>query len=373
MSDKNKTTYHALTMTPPGTWIKLLWENGGVEPTYWRRIASTLLISSIFSPWRIMEKIKYGGVVARTKIDTPPIFIIGFARSGTTHLHNLITRDPQFGTITHFQAVMPTMFLVGRRRLKKIIEKYTSPTRPMDNVKLSTDMPQEEEIAIANSCHVSLLHHLSFPKKTTEYIDKYALMRGLTEREQARWDQVLVEILKKATLDNNGKQLVLKSPTNTGRISHLLRLFPEAKFINIVRNPYHVYRSMVHFYKTILPIYQLQTIEQDEIENNIVQLYKKLMGQYLEEKDLIPSENFTEVRYENIEERPLEELERVYSDLSLPNWDQAEHNVSNYLKTITNYKKNALRLEQSEIDRVSKEFRFTLDNWNYKIINKLIN
>ena len=195
---------HPSTMAPPGTWLRLLWENGGVAPAYWGKVARILLVTTLASPLRFAEWLRYGRQVAQTEIDKQPLFILGFARSGTTHLHNLLQHDPQYGTVSTFQAVVPTFFLIGRGWLKRQMAKAVPATRPGDNVRASLDAPIEEEVAVSNTCTLSPIHHLSFPQRTRTYWDKYLTMQGLTQQELARWERVYLNVLRKATLDNDG-------------------------------------------------------------------------------------------------------------------------------------------------------------------------
>ena len=357
---------HPSIMAPPGTWLRLLWENGGVAPAYWGKLARILLISTLASPLRLAEWLRYGRRVAQTKIDQQPVFILGFARNGTTHLHNLLQRDPRYGTVSTFQAAVPTFFLIGRGWLKRQMAKAVPATRPMDNVQISLDTPVEEEVAVSNSCVLSLLHHLSFPRRSREYWDKYLTMQELTPQELARWEQVYLDVLRKATLDNGGRPLVLKSPNNTGRIPHLLRLFPEAKFIHIVRNPYIVYQSMRHMYRKTLPLFQLQDMAIEDMEKHILYAYRTTMQHYLEDRSLIPQENLAEVRYEDLEQRSLVELERLYAELALPGWEEAKRPISAYLDTLSGYQKNRFSLDQALIKRVNQEWQFALDLWPYQ-------
>ncbi len=355
------------TMAPLRTWAHLLWENGGVAPRYWGTLARILLPTTLAIPLRLLERLRYGRRVARTTIDKPPIIIIGFARSGTTHIHNLLWQDPQHGAISTFQAIVPTFFLIGRGWLKRQMAKATPVTRPMDSVEVSLDMPQEEEVAIANTCERSTIYSLSFPQQALAYFKKYTLMQGLTASELARWERVYLEILRKATLDNNGQRLVLKSPANTGRISHLLHLFPDAKFIHIVRNPYLVYQSTMHMFSNLLPLHQLQSMDAEDMDAYVLYAYKATMQQYLRDRVLIPNGNLTEVRFEDLEQQPLAEMERIYAELALPGWEQAQRFISDYLSTLSDYRKNRFSLSQFTIDRVNREWQFALDHWQYQL------
>jgi len=313
-----------------------------------------------------VEQVRYGRQVAQTQLDPRPLFILGFARSGTTHLHNLLQRDPRYGTVSTFQAIVPTFFLIGRGWLKRQMAKAVPATRPMDNVRLSLDAPVEEEVAVSNTCALSLLHHLSFPQRSRTYWDKYLTLQGLTKKELARWERVYLEVLRKATFANGGRPLVLKSPNNTGRIPHLLRLFPEAKFIHIVRNPYAVYRSMLHQYREILPLFQLQDMRVEDMEEHILYAYRLTMQHYLHDRALIPAGNLAEVRYEDLEQQPLVELERLYAELALPGWEEAHPSIRDYLQTLSGYQKNRLALAPAALDRITQEWQFALDIWSYQ-------
>ena len=82
---------------------------------------------------------------------------------------------------------------------------------------------------------------------------------------------------------NRGRRIVLKSPTNLGKIAHMLRLFlfPEAKFVNVMRNPYVVYPSLLRMRRTLAPVFQLAGSDWSEIERTVCRDYAAVMRQYL--------------------------------------------------------------------------------------------
>ena len=45
-------------------------------------------------------------------IDPTPLFILGHWRSGTTHMHNLLGKDPNHTYPTLWQVIFPDSFLV---------------------------------------------------------------------------------------------------------------------------------------------------------------------------------------------------------------------------------------------------------------------
>ena len=357
---------HVFSLAPLGVWLRLIADNGGVPRRYWGKLARVLAISAATAPLRVAERLCYGpSRMARVAIDEAPLYIQGFGRSGTTHLLNLLTQDPGFGAISTFQAIAAPMFLIGRGRLKRLFVRQVPATRPMDNMAVSLDLPQEEEVALANTSHLSWVHHLSFPRRARAHLEKFATMR-LTNAEMVQWERAYLDVLRKATLASGGRRLVLKSPTNLGRTAELLRLFPDAKFIHIVRNPYIVYQSMTHLYRTMLPVCQLDDVEPEAMAETILDSYGAMMRQYMKDRESVPAGHLAEVRFEDLERDPMAELERLYAELSLPGWERARTPMADYLKTLSGYRKNVHRIDRETIDLVDRNWRFAVEAWGYR-------
>lgn len=365
METEGRVLPHSGTMAPLSTWLQLLSENGGASPAYWGRLAGILVPTAMAVPLRLAERLRWGRAVARTRIDNAPVFVVGVARSGTTHLHNLLWQDPQFGSVSTFQAAVPTFFLTGRGWLKDFMAKLAPASRPMDAMKVSMDLPQEEDVAVANTCPMSAVYSLSFPRNAESYFNRYCFMRNLSARDMKRWKRVYMQVLRKATLDAGGKRLVLKSPVNTGRIPHLLRLFPEARFIHIVRSPYAVYRSLVHTLRSVVPLHQLHAISEEALDDLALFILRETHRQYLRDRASIPNGQLAEVRFEDLERNPLEKLEAIYAVLDLPGWERARVRMESYLDGISAYRKNQYTFDAGVIERVERECRFALDTWDY--------
>ena len=227
-------------------WLQLLSNSKGIDWEYLPRILVVLFTTFLTIPLRIYEQIRYGKIIKNTEIHPSPIFIIGHWRTGTTHLHNILCQDKQFGYVTNFQAMSPGFFLMGDKRIKKLlagITKKRTTTRIIDNIPLTLDGPQEEDFAIANTSPYSFLHLYTFPQQAPFYFERYVLFNDLSESVFAKWKEIYLTILRKATIRFGGKRLIIKNPANSGRIKTLLKLFPDARFIHIYRNPYNVFRS----------------------------------------------------------------------------------------------------------------------------------
>ncbi|MDE0695202.1 MAG: sulfotransferase [Boseongicola sp.] len=366
----NRPPRHFFATAPFSVWARLLWENRGVDRSHIRNALKVLGKSASLAPLRLVERVIYDRQMDSIHIDKSPVFVLGYYRSGTTHLHNLLCQDPQFGWVTTFQTAVASFFLLAqaRVRLRNAIETKFPPTRPMDNVSFAPDTPQEEELAVGNTSRFSHVYSFSFPRRSYDYLEKYALMRGLSEREIRQWNCLYLNVLRKASLFADGKRLVLKSPANTGRAAYLLRLFPDAKFVNIARNPLNVVESNLHLYRTFFrpdSATLMQSATADEMLDYIVHAYAEMTRQYLADRSVIPSGNLAEVRFEDLEADPAGELERIYRDLSLPGWTEARPKVESYLHSINGYKKNRLSASPEVVEMVNGQLGFIQNEWGY--------
>lgn len=355
------------------SWLKVLWANRGIDRKFIPRVLFVTLVSLLTSPLRIYESLRFGRTIKKTVVHPSPIFIIGHWRSGTTHLHNILVRDKNLGCVSMWQAFAPGLCLIDERLLKNPFNKIAKkmhPTREIDNIPLSMDNPEEEDLAIANMSPYSYLHMYSYPRRATYFFETYITYFGnLPKSTIDKWKKVYLLILRKATLKAGGKRLVIKNCADSARIKALLELFPDAKFIHIYRNPYNIFRSTQHLHKMVMERAQLQEVGQNEHENWVLLFYAQLMRKLLADKSLIPAGNLVEVKYEDLDKEPLAQLRKVYETLGLPGFAEAEPAFRAYLDSISGYQKLAHKhLDDSAITKINRNWQFAFDALGYKRI-----
>ena len=299
-----------------------------IQAKYIPKILQIAITPMLVFPFHLAERVFYYRRIRRTNITRDPVFIIGHFRSGTTYMHNLICQDPQFGFPTTYQCFVPDTFLSGKNLLKAIHRTTLPEKRPMDNVKLDSDFPQEEEIAIAALSPYSFYQCYFFPKKIKSFFNDYFLLNsGISDQ----WERIYLFILRKMTYACNGKQMVLKNPVNTGRIEHILKLFPDAKFIYMHRKEEQVLKSTYKLFQKFLDLLSFQVMDEEELKENIRWMHCQILEQYEKQKQLIPRRNLVEIRYENFIQKPLEEITRVYRELNLTGFEEAKTCFERYI------------------------------------------
>ena len=346
-------------------WLKLLRNNGGVDRKYLMRAVVVTIVSLLGIPFRLFEIAKFGKQIENIQIQSSPIFILGHWRSGTTYLHNLMAQDKNLGYVSTVQTWIPEMFLSSQPVWKLITNKAIPEKRPMDNVSLSGNLPQEEEYAVGNISQYSFYHGFFFPKNIKRYFKNFVVFEGVNEEIKDEWKNSYMKILQKATFSANYKRLVLKNPSNTARIKLLLQLFPDAKFIHIYRNPYIVYASTKHLYSKLLPEFILQDIDEKETDINILNFYQELMHKFFHDQNLIPQDNYVEIKYEDFVGNEIAELKRVYEKLNIPQSEKVEENFKKYIDSQSNYETNKYFFDEETIKKVYDAWKFTIDKWQY--------
>jgi omega-hydroxy-beta-dihydromenaquinone-9 sulfotransferase len=360
---KNSNVQHPLFAVSTRRWMRLLAANGGVDPGYRTRAVFISVMSMATVPVRFWYNIRYRRRVASTTLKYPPVFIIGHWRSGTTYLHELMSQDPQFCHVSLWETMLPDSFL-AMEPWKGFLAGFLPATRPMDNIEVAMDGPYEDEAALAVLCPWSFFHCLYFPRNAEEQYLKSIHFQGLSPEEKGSWEQAYLDFLKGVTYASEGRRLLSKNPPNTARISTLVRLFPDAKFIYIVRDPYLVYLSTRKMRRNVLGVMALQHASEQDLDRQVLENYVRLLDVYLKERDLVPRGNLVEVRYEDLVADPAGEVKKIYSSLGLP-FDQALPGIQQYLDRKTRYKTNEYSLDPAMVKKVNEAWGFAFDQWKY--------
>ena len=322
---------------------------------------------SLFVP---LQERKYQRLLANEPLQHDPLFILGHWRSGTTFVHNVFAQDSRFGYTTTYQTVFPHHMMVMQWLLKPIMKMLMPSHRPTDKMELNPDLPQEEEFALVNLCPVSYYHFWLFPQSMREYCDRFLTMKKATPEETADFKDKFMKLVKVSMWNSDhaarDAQYLSKNPPHTGKVKTLVEMFPDAKFVYLIRNPYTVFESSRSFFtQTIAPL-QLNSIPTEEMEQNILYAYRELYDAYQEQKKYIPQGNLYEVRFEDFEKNPLEITERIYRQLGIPGWDEARPAIEAYISKKKGYRKNQYSYDSRTVSMVNEAWGDILDDWGYE-------
>jgi len=355
-----------LYLSYPGVWWRIIRDNK-LHKIYWWRILSISFFVLISQPFQLLQRVLYTYRIRHTNLSQMPIiFVIGHWRSGTTHLHYLFARDRNLSYLSNYQGFMINLAGLGGKWLKKILAPLMPRTRPQDNVKLTVDEPAEEEQPLTNISIRSGMHSFWLPNNQS-YFEKYNLFKNISFQEKIGWQKDYDYLLRLIYHLNGKKNLILKNPHNTGRVKELLDSYPNAKFVYIHREPYVVYSSTRHLFRRTIKAQFLQFMSEKELEDLIITNGALTVKKYLQDRTLLNETNLVELSFAELEKNPIEEMQKIYTRLGIPHFEESSESMKEYIESVMGYEKNTFsHLSIREINKLNTEWDFWFKTWGYK-------
>ena len=168
-------------------------------------------------------------ILARRLATVPidrPVFIAGLARAGTTILLRKLCELPEFAS--HRYADFPFLFTpyawTWLRRLTPYSREVPQERMHQDGIMVTAESPEAMEEVL----WMAFFPHLHDPARSNL----------LDERvRQPEFEAFLADHIRKLILARCGRRYVSKNNYNLSRLNYLARVFPDARFLLLVREP----------------------------------------------------------------------------------------------------------------------------------------
>ena len=330
--------YHPVGFDFP-TWKRLIRENEvSSDPRYRAVVAVGTLLSLQNSLLKQREERLFGAAIQAAEVESP-LFVLGHWRSGTTHLHRLLAQDERFKYPALYEVLRPHSFLsLARNYRNKPIPRATW-SRQVDQMRQGVLVPEEDEWALFFMTTQSPIGSLVFPHNWDRY-QHYLDFSEASSEEVTSWKAQLVHFFRKLCVWHK-KSLLIKSPHHTARIRLVLSVFPDAKFIHIIRNPYSVFQSSYRLLSKSMELsLQVPTPDPSALQHRVLERYSRLYEAFFAQRALIEPSRLFEVQFEEVEAAPIESLRRAYLHLDLGDFGQVEPRLRSYLESTSDYEKN---------------------------------
>ncbi len=329
-------------------------------PIYLLRFLMLLQGALASSALTLVEKLKFGRKIRETRLKQDPVFMIGHWRTGSTYLHQLLNLHPELTAPNMVQTAIPDHFLFSTKYYIPIL-KTLPKSRPMDKVALSPMEPQEEEFALMRLGVKSPMEKLLFPRGKGYFLTDYPdwIPEG---KAGEKMKNRLLFLYRKIHLQT-GLRILSKNPYHSKRIPLLRELFPDARFIHIIRDPLVVVPSTIRMWDIMARENALKRgwIKPEIRETSAV--LKSFLDEVEEQKEQIPPGHFIEVSFEELEKNPVATLKKLCEDLDLSFSRDFEQALRNHLKNQGEYQKNSYKLSKKD----ARAIKSVLQNKSYKL------
>ena len=330
------------------------------------RVPMVLIISLISfanSLLWLVQMILLGHKIARTPIQDDPIFVIGHWRSGTTMLHELLVLDKRHSYADTYQCFAPDHFLVSGWFLRPLVRFLLPARRPMDNMAAGWDRPQEDEFALCNMGGRSPYLTIAFPNRPPQD-QEYFELEQVSPEARSLWKQHMLWFVKSLTM-HCSRRIVLKSPPHTFRVKVLLELFPNARFIHIVRNPFEIYPSTINLWKRLYRDQGLQVPNYEGLQEFVLETFNRMFEVFRAATRPDPAARLCEVRYEDLVKDPLAEMRAIYEQLQLGGFDEVLPAFKQYFADRADYKTNRFQLSPQDRAEIARRWRPYMEHYGY--------
>lgn len=345
--------------------VKLLVQNKGkiAKGKRWQVLA-ILLVSLLTYPFVLIEELFCKFWVNHRTMENAPLFILGFWRSGTTYLQNLICEDQQFGFLNTVTSYANNFCMTLEPIATAFMKKYAVDFRFMDNMESKLNSPCEEEFAVANRTTKSLVHMAVFPENFELY-QKFTFTKNLSEKEIKKWKKDYEKVIKKVYFMNKQRRLVLKSPDHTCHAKVLCEMFPKAQFVYIYRDPYKVICSFKHTITKMIEHFSFQEMpEEEKIEDFVIDLYKQAMEQYKQDKKYFEN-RLIEIKYEDFVKAPMKFLREIYGKFEIQ--DFKEEKFEKLLNRQKDYQTNQYEISERLKEKIQRELENVFHEYGYEM------
>ncbi|MCA9184767.1 MAG: sulfotransferase [Pirellulaceae bacterium] len=349
------------------TYLRFLSENQGrIAPHRWVMAFLVLPIATFNSVMNRLQQLWFRRTLAETTVPYPPVFVLGHWRSGTTLLHELLTLDASVTYPTTYQCFAPKHFLLTQRWVTRLFWFILPERRPMDNVHVTWQAPQEDEFALLALGVASPYRRVGFPLSQDLHQDylRYLDLTDVTPHELVQWKEALYEFVRDITA-LTPKPVVLKSPTHTARIARLLELFPDARFIHIARDPCLIIPSTIRLWTALNSAHSLQRVDESQLDDYVFACFQRMYRDYDRQKELIPSEHYAEIRYEDLVADPMGTMQTLYNDLQLGDFANVRERIETYCQKNREYRPNRHQPSGALTARIASECRPYMERFGY--------
>jgi len=290
-----------------------------------------------------------------------PIVICGLPRTGTSHLHNLISADPALRSLPYWESLEPVL-PEGEQpgpgqpdpRRERTEQAVWFINAAMPHFKRMHEMTVDhvhEEIQLLAIDFSTMLFETVAPLPT--WRDHYL---ATDQRSSYRY---LEKILKVLQWSRGGSRWVLKSPQHLEQFPVLADTFPDATFVVTHRDPVAVTASVGTMVTYGARMAQ-ETVDPVGVGGYWAERIEGMLRSCVEDREALPAGQAMDVRFDEFMADDLAMVERIYDLAGQPLTDEARTAMERFMAEHPRGRHGTVRYDLAELGLDGAERRAAL-------------
>ncbi len=260
-----------------------------------------------------------------------PIIICGLPRTGTTHLHNLLSSDPALRSLPYWESLEPVLAddehpgpggVDPRRERTELALSFVNAAMPEFKRmhEMTVDHVHEEIQLLAIDVSTMLFETIApIPSWRDHYLG----------RDQRPSYAYLKKILQALQWLRGGTRWILKSPQHLEQFPALVDMFPDATFVVTHRDPVSVTTSMV----TMLGY--SGRLSHDSVDLEWIGRYwadrlVRMLHSCVDGREALPAGQSVDVRFDEFMADDMATVERIYGLADQPLSSEARASMASF-------------------------------------------
>ena len=253
-----------------------------------------------------------------TILDEPivdPVFVVGTGRSGTSILHELLSLDPANRTPQTWELLHPgdarQADTETARRLGHQVHSFWADVQPAYESMHHNDGDEPNECIFA-----TMLEFLSDQWGGTYEVPTYsAYLVGTDQTDAYRYHRKVLQTLQRR---RRAERWVLKAPSHLSQLRTLFAVYPDARVVQIHRDPLKTVPSTISLMGTIRSM-RSETVDVDALAPWISMGYGLMLDDTIDARATggLPDGQFVDIRYADLMAGPVTTMRDVYRQLSI--------------------------------------------------------
>jgi hypothetical protein len=261
-----------------------------------------------------------------------PIIIAGLPRTGTTHLHNLMSADPALRSLPYWESLEPVLADDERQRRDEPDPRVARTEQAL--AVLNAALPYFRRMHEMTTHHVHEEIQLLAIDFSTMLFETMAVMPSWRDwykaTDQSPTYRYLETVLKVLQWQRGGVRWVLKSPQHLEQFRPLTATFPDATFVVTHRDPVSITASLATMVSYSARLSQ-ERVDPHRIGRYWADRIEDMLHACVDERDVLPADRSLDVRFPEFMADDVAMVERIYRVAGQPMTPEARASMDSFM------------------------------------------